>query len=145
VVWRLVAGWMIGGSSPGTDWEFFSSVLCPGRFWGLPILLSGGYLGVGLAALFHQVARLGGGCVELCLHSPNMHSWRGAQLKDRDNFTFTLIIIIIIIIMLKPFDPIPRPNDCEEVVLLHSCIWHGKSWHTLNYHRSSYGTPARWY
>jgi hypothetical protein len=28
--------------------------------------------------------------VELYLHSPNMPSWRGAQLKHRDNFTFTL-------------------------------------------------------
>jgi hypothetical protein len=27
-------------------------------------------------------------CVELCLHSPNMSSWSGAQLKHRDNFTF---------------------------------------------------------
>jgi len=28
-------------------------------------------------------------CVELYLHSPNTPSWRGAQLKHRDNFTFT--------------------------------------------------------
>jgi hypothetical protein len=28
-------------------------------------------------------------CMELYIHSPNMPSWRGAQLKDRDNFTFT--------------------------------------------------------
>jgi hypothetical protein len=28
--------------------------------------------------------------VELYLHSPNTPSWRGAQLKHRDNFTFTL-------------------------------------------------------
>jgi hypothetical protein len=26
--------------------------------------------------------------VELYLHSPNTPSWRGAQLKHRDNFTF---------------------------------------------------------
>jgi hypothetical protein len=26
--------------------------------------------------------------VELYLHSPNTPSWRGAQLKYRDNFTF---------------------------------------------------------
>jgi len=26
----------------------------------------------------------------LTLHSPNTPSWRGAQLKHRDNFTFTL-------------------------------------------------------
>jgi hypothetical protein len=28
-------------------------------------------------------------CVELYLHSPNTPSWRGAQLKNGDNFTFT--------------------------------------------------------
>jgi hypothetical protein len=28
-------------------------------------------------------------CVELYLHSPSAPSWRGAQLKHRDNFTFT--------------------------------------------------------
>jgi hypothetical protein len=28
-------------------------------------------------------------CVELYLHSPSTPSWRGAQLKHRDNFTFT--------------------------------------------------------
>jgi hypothetical protein len=28
--------------------------------------------------------------VELYFHSPNRLSWRGAQLKHRDNFTFTL-------------------------------------------------------
>jgi hypothetical protein len=30
--------------------------------------------------------------VELCLHSPNTPSWRGAQLKHRDNFTFTIYL-----------------------------------------------------
>jgi hypothetical protein len=29
--------------------------------------------------------------VELYLHSPNTNSWRGAQLKHRDNFTFYLL------------------------------------------------------
>jgi hypothetical protein len=31
-------------------------------------------------------------CVELYLHSPNKPSWRGAQLKYRDNFTFTFTL-----------------------------------------------------
>jgi hypothetical protein len=31
-------------------------------------------------------------CVELYLHSPNMPSWRGAQLKHRDKFTFYLYL-----------------------------------------------------
>jgi hypothetical protein len=30
--------------------------------------------------------------VELYLHSPNTPSWRGAQLKHRDNFTFTFTL-----------------------------------------------------
>jgi hypothetical protein len=30
--------------------------------------------------------------VELYLHSPNTPSWRGAQLKHRNNFTFTLLL-----------------------------------------------------
>jgi hypothetical protein len=29
--------------------------------------------------------------VELYFHSPNTSSWRGAQLKHRDNFTFTFL------------------------------------------------------
>jgi hypothetical protein len=34
-------------------------------------------------------------CVELYLHSPNMPSWRGAQLKHRDYFTFTPFLWIV--------------------------------------------------
>jgi hypothetical protein len=30
--------------------------------------------------------------VELYFHSPNTPSWRGAQLKHRDNFTFTFTL-----------------------------------------------------
>jgi hypothetical protein len=33
--------------------------------------------------------------VELYLHYPNTPSWRGAQLKHRDNFTFTFMILIV--------------------------------------------------
>jgi len=32
--------------------------------------------------------------VELYLHSADMPSWRGAQLKHRDNFTFTFSITL---------------------------------------------------
>jgi hypothetical protein len=33
--------------------------------------------------------------MELYLHSPNMPSWRGAQLKKhKDNFTFTFYLYI---------------------------------------------------
>jgi hypothetical protein len=38
--------------------------------------------------------------VDLYIHSSNTPSWRGTQLKHRDNFTFTIIIIIIIIIII---------------------------------------------
>jgi len=34
-------------------------------------------------------------CVELYLHSPNTLSWRGAQLKHRENFTFTEILGLV--------------------------------------------------
>jgi len=37
---------MIGSSSPGKDWEFFSSPPHPDRFWGPPSLLSNGYQGL---------------------------------------------------------------------------------------------------
>jgi hypothetical protein len=32
--------------------------------------------------------------VELYLHSPNVPSWHGAQLKHRDNFTFTFYCLM---------------------------------------------------
>jgi hypothetical protein len=36
--------------------------------------------------------------VELYLHSPNMPSWRSAQLrKHRDNFTFAKLILPIVL------------------------------------------------
>jgi hypothetical protein len=36
-------------------------------------------------------------CVELYLHSPSTPSWRGAQLKHRDNFTFTFYLCLLYI------------------------------------------------
>jgi len=44
---RWDMGWMVGGSSSGGGWEFFSSPR-PERLWGPPSLLSNGY-----QALFH--------------------------------------------------------------------------------------------
>jgi hypothetical protein len=37
---------MIGGSSPGRGWEFFSSSPRPDRLWGPPSFLSNGYQGL---------------------------------------------------------------------------------------------------
>jgi len=37
-------------------------------------------------------------CIDLYLHSSNTPSWRGAQLKHRDNFTFALLPYIITVI-----------------------------------------------
>jgi len=36
-------GWMIGGSSPGRGWEFFTSPPRPDWLWVPPSLLSSGY------------------------------------------------------------------------------------------------------
>jgi len=38
-------GWTIGGSSPGSGWEFLSSPH-PDQLWGPPNLLSNGYQGL---------------------------------------------------------------------------------------------------
>jgi hypothetical protein len=38
--------WMIGVSSPGRGWEFFSSPPSPDWIWDLLSLLSNGYLGL---------------------------------------------------------------------------------------------------
>jgi len=38
----ITLGWMIGGSSPGTGWEFFSLPPRTDRLWGPLTLLSNG-------------------------------------------------------------------------------------------------------
>jgi hypothetical protein len=91
---------LIGSSSPGRGWEFFSSPPCPDRHWGPPSLLSRGYpelfhwresgRGMKLTTRFHLLTRSG-----MCgaIPPPTQYvTWRGDQLKKkhRDNFTFTL-------------------------------------------------------
>jgi hypothetical protein len=44
--YRSTMSWVIGGSSPGRDWEFFSPPPRPDRFWSPPSLLSNGYRGL---------------------------------------------------------------------------------------------------
>jgi hypothetical protein len=84
VAQRWSTGWMIGGSSPGRGWEFFSSPPRPEPLWGPSSLLSHGYQGL------FPWGKSGRG-VKLTTHlqSPNTPPWRGAQLKQRDSFTFT--------------------------------------------------------
>jgi hypothetical protein len=61
--------------------------------------------------------------VELYLHSPNTPSWRGAQLKYRDNFTFYLylpctmeLLAIVIVVSIRTFQTeIPYDMECFAV------------------------------
>jgi len=77
--------------------NFFSSPPSPDPLWGPPSLLSNGLPGA-LSLGVQRPRREANNSppasaevkewVELYLHSPNTSSWRGAQLKHRDNFTF---------------------------------------------------------
>jgi hypothetical protein len=46
VVQRWATGWIIGCSSLGAGWEFFSSPPRPDWLWDPPSLLSNGYQGL---------------------------------------------------------------------------------------------------
>jgi hypothetical protein len=76
----------------------------PERLWGPPSLLYNEYQGLGALSL--GVRRPGREAdhspsssaevkewVELYLHPTNTPSWRGAQLKHRDNFTFIFTLL----------------------------------------------------
>jgi hypothetical protein len=60
----------------------------------------------------------------LYLHSPNTSSWRGAQLKHRDNFTFTFTLTKTLWHSLLHFLP-------QERVLLRICYRSLRNGHTL--------------
>jgi hypothetical protein len=102
-VWRWATGWTIGvlGFDSRRGLGIFSSPPRPGRPWDPPSLLSNGYLGGGGLSL--GVKRPGREAdhsppssaqvkewVKLYLYFPNTPSWRGAQLKHRDNFILYL-------------------------------------------------------
>jgi len=88
----------------GGGWEFFSSPPRPDRLWGLPSLLFNGYGGRDLSPAVkgprreadhsHSSSANVKEYVALYFHSPNMPSWRSAQIKHRDNFTFYILIFI---------------------------------------------------
>jgi hypothetical protein len=63
-----------------------------------PFQLEPGALSLGIKQLGREADHLPPSSAEvkgakLYLHSPNTPSWRGAQLKHRDNFTFTFYLI----------------------------------------------------
>jgi hypothetical protein len=100
VVWGRVAGWMIGGSSTGRGWEFFSSAPNPDRFWGSPSLVSNGLSGslsLGVKRPGREADRSPPSSAEAknpwrYISTPSTPSGRGAQLKHRIyTFTFTLL------------------------------------------------------
>jgi hypothetical protein len=91
---------MIGGSSPGRDWEFFSSPPCPGRLRGLPSLLS-----MGIGDSFPGGKAAGVWSCLLTSEVKNAWSytptpqytfrvWCSVKKKDRGNFTFTCLATI---------------------------------------------------
>jgi hypothetical protein len=85
---------MIGGSSPGRGWEFFSS---PPRLGPHPASMQRTPMALSLGG--KRPGREAGhsppssaevkACVKLHLHSPNTPSWHGAHFKHRSStFTF---------------------------------------------------------
>jgi hypothetical protein len=88
-------------------------------------------------------------CVEVYIHSPNTHSWHGAQLKHRDNFTFTWNAwcissyhspgYILRLIFVSPFHlshlvsslEVLRSNFCMQFMLF-ACMTHISSFKYAN-------------
>jgi hypothetical protein len=96
VVQRWATDWMIGGSSPGRDWEFFSLPPRSDRLWGPsqpPIRWVPGAPSLGVKRSWCEADHSPPSSAEVkaarsYTSIPNAPSWRGAQLKHRDNFTF---------------------------------------------------------
>jgi hypothetical protein len=68
--------------------------------------------------------------VELYPHSPNTPSWRGAQLKHRNNFTFYLLIRLVLLnVYLYTSSGIPTNNWQPQRLqwLRRVCSWTGRT------------------
>jgi hypothetical protein len=50
--------------------------------------------------------------VELCVHSTNTPSWRGAELKHRDCFTFTFYLNFNLELCSRPFNSASFRMSC---------------------------------
>jgi hypothetical protein len=120
VVERWATGWMMGGSSLGRGWEFFSSLPCPDRLWGPPSLLwvpevlslgvkrPGG--GVKMTTRFHLVPKSTmREAIHPHIHSPNTASWRGGRLKKAQGQLYLYLTINdnYILIGFFPFSYVP--------------------------------------
>jgi hypothetical protein len=64
-------------------------------------------------------------CVELYLHSPNTPSWRGAQLKHRDNFTSKLSLCLTKHHTMKAYSGL---HILTFLFLLDSICWNISLW-----------------
>jgi hypothetical protein len=65
--------------------------------------------------------------LELYLHSPNTSSWRGAQLKHRDNFNFCLPFLLFKCVSIY-FRKLISLNETKETLYFTS---NSKSWGTF--------------
>jgi hypothetical protein len=66
-------------------------------------------------------------CMELCHHSPNTPSWRGAQLKKHgDNFTFYLYFTFTFQVVRSRVSDLALNSKQNEILVWCSVVW----WYT---------------
>jgi len=86
---------MVGGSSPGRDWEFFFSPPCPERLWVTGSLFLGvKWLGSEADHSTPYSAEVKE-CVDPYFHSPSTPSWRSVQLKKSTVTTLPYLLPVI--------------------------------------------------
>jgi hypothetical protein len=92
---------MIGVSSPGRGWEFFSSTPWPDRLWNppqpsikwVPRALTLGVKWPGREADHSPPSSAEVKNAWSYTSTPNTLSWRSVQLKHRDNFTLCYVML----------------------------------------------------